>query len=339
MKKEKAFKFMEWIFFIGFSIVAGWFASGVLEQFFSRKTSFSQHEQQVTNYPVISIEFFGYQASEVNQTNVNFSYYTTGMKLYHSLEIGENHFPNDKYKKTEKVILESLEEFDGSKAFRIIHTTPILAKKGSSVDIKIHTKLDKKNESLSDVVVFFLTSRENSPGFIDRTWKDGKPLQIAMKKDTVVRYNLQPQMTKYLEQMGKCQKESYHKCIASQLDEIEFIKCTKKCIPNVFSNLGNNYSTSFCENDTASQKCILDQMLKKEEDFNCKKSCSNLEYLGEVVLNIPYQSEHENQNIYWLEYKLTNQDFVAKVWEEYLIYDIIGMMGSVGGTLGIFIEF
>ena len=47
MKKENAFKIMEWIFFIGFSIVAGWFASGVLEQFFSRKTSFSQQEEVV----------------------------------------------------------------------------------------------------------------------------------------------------------------------------------------------------------------------------------------------------------------------------------------------------
>ena len=204
------------------------------------------------------------------------------------------------------------------------------------LDIIMHTKLERKSDTLSDVVIFYLTSPENSPGFIDSTWKDGKPFQIAIKKDTFVRYNLQPQMTKYLEQMGKCQKESYHKCIASELDVIEFTECAKKCIPNVFSNLGNNYSTSFCDNDTASQQCIFKDMLKQEVGFNCKKSCTNLEYLGEVVLNIPYQSdsEHENWNIYWLECKLTNQDFVAKVWEEYLIYDIIGMMGSVGGTLG-----
>ena len=65
MKKEKAFKIMEWICFIGFSIVAGWFASGVLEQFFSHKTSFSQHEGVFTKYPVISLVFVDYQASEV----------------------------------------------------------------------------------------------------------------------------------------------------------------------------------------------------------------------------------------------------------------------------------
>ena len=257
MKKEKAFKIMEWICFIGFSIVAGWFASGVLEQFFSRKTSFSQQEEVVTNYPVISVVFNGYNTSEINQTNVNFTYNSGGMEHYHRLEIGENHFPNDKYNKTEKVILESLEDSYGNKAFRIIHTTPILEKKRSSVDIRIHTDLERKNDSLSDIVIFYLTSPENSPGFIDSTWKDGKPLQIAIKEDTFVRYNLEPQMTRYLEQMGKCQKEAYYECIASQIDASEFTEFTTKCIPNVFSNLGNNYSTSFCDNDTASQNCIF----------------------------------------------------------------------------------
>ena len=75
ISKYLAFKIMEWICFIGFIIVAGCFASGVLEQFFSRKTSFSQKEEEVFNYPVISIVFNGYQASEINLTNVKLTYY------------------------------------------------------------------------------------------------------------------------------------------------------------------------------------------------------------------------------------------------------------------------
>ena len=78
--QDKVFKFLEWIFFIGFTIVAGWFASGVLEHFFSWKTGFTQHEEEVTNYPVISIVFnYAYQASEINETNVFFVYQTKGM--------------------------------------------------------------------------------------------------------------------------------------------------------------------------------------------------------------------------------------------------------------------
>ena len=196
---------------------------------------------------------------------------------------------------------------------------------------------------LPALVVFYLTSQKNSPGiFIDGTWKDGEPLQIEMNKNTYLRYNLRPRKTKYLEQMGNCQKESYYECIASKLDVIEFNECSKKCIPNVFSNIGGkNYSTAFCQNDTVSQQCIFNHMLKQKVGSKCKKSCSNLEYFGTFLINLPYyQSGQENWNVFYFKYKLTNLDSVAKVWEEYLIYDIIGMIGSVGGTLGIiFMQF
>ena len=141
------------------------------------------------------------------------------------------------------------------------------------------TKLEKKkNFPYSDIIAFYLTSQGNSPGlFLDATWKDGKPVQIMMAKNTFVFYNVQPQITKYLEQMGKCQDESYYECIASQLDVIEFNECSKKCIPNVFSNMGKKYNTQFCQNDTASQKCIFNPILKLEVGSNCKKSCFNLE--------------------------------------------------------------
>ena len=58
-------------------------------------------------------------------------------------------------------------------------------------------------------------------------------------------------------------------------------------------------------------------------------------YPGDVVVNVPFKSEYENWNIYLLTLKLTNQDFLCKVFEEYLLYDAIGIIGSVGGTLGI----
>ena len=287
ISQDKAFKILEWLFFIGFSIVAGWFALGVVQKFLSRKTGFTQHEEEVTNYPVISM-VFSYQASEINLTsNVVIRYHTKGMMYMYQLKIGENNLRNEKYNKTEKVILESHEDIDGMKAFRIIHETPILEKKRPYVDIRMYTKIEK-NDSLSDLVVFYATSQENSPGFIDGTWKDGKPLQFAMNKNSFATYNMQPQSTKYLEQIGKCQKESYYKCITSQLDVIEFNKCSRKCIPKVFSNMGKNYSTQYCQNDTDSQQCIFNHMLKQEFGSNCTKSCSYLEYVGDVVLNVPY---------------------------------------------------
>ena len=106
ISQDKVFKFLEWIFFIGFTIVAVLFASGVLKQFFSLKTGFTQHEAEVTNYPVIIIKFWGYKASEMNQSNVKIYYSTKGMKKnYDYLKFGENYFQNEIYNKTENVVL------------------------------------------------------------------------------------------------------------------------------------------------------------------------------------------------------------------------------------------
>ena len=83
-------------------MVKFFFASGVLEQFFSQKTSFSQLEEKITDYPVVIIMPLFREASKINLTNVIINYWSEGMasdmvkgKVYmQKLEIGENHLHN-----------------------------------------------------------------------------------------------------------------------------------------------------------------------------------------------------------------------------------------------------
>ena len=306
--------------------MAGLFSSGVLQQFFSQKTSFSQTEGEMKNYPVLSIVFYG----EVNLTNIMFFY---GRKM--QLKIGKNQWNNGN--NTEEVILDSLENSMGLKVFRIIHTTPILERERPGASIRIYTKLEKKNDASSDQVICYLTSRENSPGFFDWTWKDGTPMRIMPEKNTLVDYAIQPQMKKHLEHLGKCQEASYYECVVSQLEEMEFDDCSNKCIPDAFSTMDKNYSTALCQNDRDDHRCILKH--KQEITSNCQKSCSILEYFGAIELSKPQQSDRENWNLQEIGYYLTNPDFTLIIHEEYLIYDAIGMIGSVGGTVGMFVLF
>ena len=69
ISQDKLFKILEWILFIGFVIASGWFASGVLQHFFSEKTSFSQHKERVTDYPVVNI-MFSRLTSDLNPSDV-----------------------------------------------------------------------------------------------------------------------------------------------------------------------------------------------------------------------------------------------------------------------------
>ena len=54
--------------------------------------------------------------------------------------------------------------------------------------------------------------------------------------------------------------------------------------------------------------------------------------------HMPYPST-PNSSAYYLHCELKYQGYMAKVYKEYLVCDAMGMIGSVGGTLGMFIGF
>ena len=338
--QDKVFEIIEWALFIGFIMASGWFSHGVLQQFFSRKTSFSQYKEEVTDYPVVNI-VINCPGSEINLSSLGIRYRTSGIKWYPKLKLGENHLRNKYYNKTEIVVLESIDKNKKRTMFRVIHVTPILKINMPVVEIKVEHNVENKTSSLKchdhTTVRFIMTSQKNSPGSSFSKWKDGKSLQLTLNKNSFMRYIIEPQMTKYLEETGECQLEPYYGCIGNQLDEMEFNNCSNKCIHKAFSNLGRNYSTPFCEDDSDNEcaRKIVHKITTKRIVSNCKKSCSNLEYFGQISRIMPtFSNKGKNWNMYHLRYILNNPDFEAMVYEEYFIYDTIGLIASVGGTLG-----
>ena len=181
----KVFKIVEWILYIGLCIVSGWFASGVLQKFFSNQTSFSQHEEKVSHYPVLTMVLY-LTATELKTSDVEIKYYIAGMTTFHHLKIGENLLYNDKYNKTEKVILDSPQDFYGLRVFRIIQTTQIIPCNCNlqQVGIELYHNVKNKTKSLfSESLFIYITSQQNSPGFTYRRWKDGKPLANILNKN------------------------------------------------------------------------------------------------------------------------------------------------------------
>ena len=141
---------------------------------------------------------------------------------------------------------------------------------------------------MQDGVTLYLTSLKNSPGIAFNRWKDGKPLSAFIFSHHYAGYNIQPELYKFLKQTGKCQDESFYECIASKLDTMEFKGCSQKCMPNIFSNIGMNISTPFCQNDLENEKCALNIGMKIIDQnidggSGCKKSCLNLVYSGEIT--------------------------------------------------------
>ena len=65
----------------------------------------------------------------------------------------------------------------------------------------------------------------------------------------------------------------------------------------------------------------------------CPRSCSMTQYSGTITFDIA-----QGSNISTVDYRFAIP-LITKVYEQYVICDFITMIGSVGGTLGLFIGF
>ena len=350
---NKLLRSFYWAMYLGLCFIGGWFAlrSGVLDNYFSRKTSLSLDEEISTKRPVISIRLFPNPAGEKAVLNINtqihycpsyhlWQYFDSSCQI---LGLEENKFFIPQINKTEKVFLEGIESFSDT-VYRIIPMTKFLEKKATAT-IKISTLKDSLH-----TVGIFLTSLENSLGSIYYDFKDGSYLYYKLDKNSYREVLIIPESYYFLPETSKCQKESYYDCIASELDRFDFkqTSCRKKCIPRMFS-YDRNYSTPFCQNkkdDRCARNIFVSFVGKVKNNFTkkismkCHNSCNILQYSALEVQNV--QGTY-NKNIsydsYEFMYVFGNSDNRMRAYHEYLIYDAINMIGSVGGTFGLFIGF
>ena len=110
------------------------------------------------------------------------------------------------------------------------------------------------------------------------------------------------------------------------------------CIPIEFSTLyelsSNNHSFPLCTEQVPQN---FQKALAFQELFDtCSKACTTFQYTGEMNAQFTgFTNDSKEAYIgYWFNY----EDEV-EVYEEYLIYEITSVIGSVGGTLGLFVGF
>ena len=85
----------------------------------------------------------------------------------------------------------------------------------------------------------------------------------------------------------------------------------------------------------------MENSFTNKVDFKCKHSCNILQYSGFETQreNSVSTSQPELYDYCGFTYHFGNADNKMKAFHEYLIYDSMGMIGSVGGTFGMFIGF
>ena len=107
-----------------------------------------------------------------------------------------------------------------------------------------------------------------------------------------------------------------------------------KCIPieytNIFKLSNNNLPFTACIEQSGFMNKEILEILDK-----CSKACTTFEYSGTIVTHPEVFNNSRSTGLgFWF-----NGENEMAVSEEYLIYEITGVIGSIGGTLGLFIGF
>ena len=155
---------------------------------------------------------------------------------------------------------------------------------------------------------------------------------------------LQPEKYIYLDKSqspkSNCGHSSYYECIGLELLEQIESNCSKRCSPIHTKNI----SISKCKEEQiriCSENIFSDNVVYGGLKSKCKKPCEIQQYTedwktwenGNVLSN-----NEESKLWFWIWYQFEDEQDTI-VYEEYLIYDTINMIGSLGGTLGLFIGF
>ena len=147
--------------------------------------------------------------------------------------------------------------------------------------------------------------------------------------------DIQKVTTKYMN-CDSSYKSQYH-CFASKVFNVKLPQCNADCVPlclKAFTNLALPKESKTC--DTMTQDyCVWQYRSTFEDVFDtCLPNC-DLQSYKVTLTKIP----HQKLNAKSVSFGLLTTSKVHVEHYEYLIYDTIGLIGNVGGSLGLFIGF
>ena len=194
-------------------------------------------------------------------------------------------------------------------------------------------------------VKLFATSKYDRYGVLLNNWYDLEPLETVLeigKSSNVRKFDFNEILQKNLCDENDIYKSIYH-CLASHLSVAYSKFCEKVCLSELMKSLipleNNITSLPECENfDEFSCMSIRIEYALSSLRGNCsdEKICKITQFKAKVEsydMALPYS----NQN--GINLMVSSTAFKRQVFEEYLVYDFIGMVGSVGGSLGLFVGF
>ena len=339
--QDNFFQLIERIIFITLSIASIFIGREVLWKFQSLDSSFKTTEIPITNKPTIAI-CLPYQ----------FQNYTYGTDFNISMYFFLNDYTN---KKNEFILKEGENLLDQKITLTKIYTVHygpcyvivsknIGKKLGFTQVIKVSVKENVSENQLPQLQIYF-TSEDNFHGIVGAFWMDGEILSFQM--NTQQRYmaiGIKEEKYQRLKDKSPCRDEPYFSCYGSRYVKSSFEECPKKCLAHsVPKSVALEKDIPICETKSEAWNCSFKVGIRLirtlQANATClERSCTLVQYDGKVVFEESHPESplvHPNSRSFSYSFMRTS----VAIHEEYLIYDFIGMLGSIGGTLGMCIGF
>ena len=168
---------------------------------------------------------------------------------------------------------------------------------------------------------------------------------ILSIQDKWTKYNawikFKPEKHIHSKTKSECSEIPTYQCIVSKVLSKNFGDWdeSKKCIPTGLMKMLHNIKAQQCETTNEEFDAFLNIYNGYVYKYKCPKPCSILEYSGKLDYWEPKYYSSKSSNNTMIIYLRFQSPEVITIYEEYLIYDFNGMLGSIGGTLGLFVGF
>ena len=339
-EQVKIYKFVELIVFFCLLGLAAYFMIGVLEHYFSRKSSFTQSEEKITELPTITMCFSSNGAFD---GDVEYLYGSDFKILYKYYDIYNNSYTSHEvylkegsniFDKQEMLRLEKLSTRYSGICYKISSTKQSMYKPAV---MRVFIWYFKETIPLGGLpyLKLYLTSEKNSYGLTQVIWFDGKVKQAQIESGIYKQINFKPQQTNYLKITTNCKDESYFDCFEKLFMDKIHSSCQHICSPYSLPTV------PVCKTDTDfyCAKTVYDHVYAStaSDETLCPQSCTILQYSGEESWtgNVSDWYDNASHAFAWV----FDPPESVTTYQEYLIYDEVSMIGSIGGTLGMCIGF
>ena len=317
------FKGIEWLLYIGFSIIAMIFMKNVLEQYQAKNTFMGQSLEDISELPTIIICLDTEYAWDYSSGFLVIQYGIDGKDLQ-NLTVNQPLFFEET---NETVILEQFSE----ECYRLNSSIESGIGRGILWTIKIIFQVS--TDFVPESVKALFTSEENSYGEFNDQWFDGQVFKQDMRRNHWVLATLRPMKFTYLNQEDQCGDETFLYQWMKHIKGANFLRCPKKCTHYSFLVSDDLPLCGWTDDDSQARGCASIALLANYKNFT--RPCNILEYSGQTT----YDRKRFNDNsTFLLRYQFSPPEKTLHFNERY-VFDAVGMIGSVGGTLGMCIGF